>query len=142
MYAQDAIGKRVRITQDCRDGSPASGAYGIYEGDFPLTAIVSVNGDYQEFDHDAFVAWNSKRENPIPEMTRENPKPGPAFWFANNNPRIRLEDGSTIWGCQCWWTLIDQDDPAIVDLQKAQEDTVEVIIALANAIREAKDNAA
>ena len=24
--------------------------------------------------------------------------------FAANNPRLRLDDGTVIWGIECWWT--------------------------------------
>lgn len=25
-------------------------------------------------------------------------------YWTSNNPRLRLKDGSTIWGAECWWT--------------------------------------
>ena len=27
------------------------------------------------------------------------------------NPRIRLQDGSVIWGCECWWTSVRSAGP-------------------------------
>jgi len=30
------------------------------------------------------------------------------FW---PNPRIRLQDGSVIWGYECWWHPVDQAGP-------------------------------
>jgi len=27
------------------------------------------------------------------------------------NPRIRLQDGSVIWGCQCWWRSVREAGP-------------------------------
>lgn len=31
----------------------------------------------------------------------------PGEYFPHTNPRIRLEDGSTIWGYECWWKPMD-----------------------------------
>jgi len=25
------------------------------------------------------------------------------FNFGQENPRIDLDDGKTVWGCECWW---------------------------------------
>jgi hypothetical protein len=60
-------GIRVIITMDCRQGSPATGQLGVYEGDFLY--------------EDSF-----------------------------ENPRIRLDDGTCIWGCECWWEPYNGQD--------------------------------
>lgn len=39
----------------------------------------------------------------------EVPPPGVGLWgvdyheLQHTNPRIDLDDGGTVWGCQCWW---------------------------------------
>ena len=151
MIHPEMVGKRVRISQDCRDGSPATGAYGIYEGDFPISAIINDRGNYREVDYNQFIQWNQKREHPLPnlvDLVAQEPKyEGPIqdwkpverdypFWFPETNPRIKLDDGSTIWGCECWWGVIDDEDPPLEDLQKAQEKTIETLRAIAEAIKE------
>lgn len=27
------------------------------------------------------------------------------------NPRMRLQDGSVIWGCECWWKPVEEAGP-------------------------------
>ena len=31
------------------------------------------------------------------------PKTAGGFNFGQNNPRIDLDNGKTVWGCECWW---------------------------------------
>lgn len=95
------VGCKVLVVEDIREGSPATGKTGIYEGDFPLTAIVKYNGETREVDYEPFVkaVWSKM----IPFWERGKPKPEGNYWFEIDNPRIRLEDGSTIWGAECWW---------------------------------------
>jgi len=143
------IGKRVRITQDCRAGSPATGAYGIYEGDFPISAIINMGDNYREVDYEEFIEWNEKQENPIPsliDLVAKEPKyEGPMedwkpkkydfpVWFPHTNPRIRLDDGSTILGCECWWAVIDNDDPPLDELKKAEQETISALKGLVDYI--------
>lgn len=40
------------------------------------------------------------------------------------NPRIRLENGTAIWGCECWWTPIEkamplEEEQATLEVHKA-----------------------
>lgn len=30
--------------------------------------------------------------------------------LGRKNPKITLDDGSIIWGCECWWTYANADD--------------------------------
>lgn len=30
------------------------------------------------------------------------------FNFGQKNPRIDLDNGKTVWGCECWWGPADQ----------------------------------
>lgn len=36
-------------------------------------------------------------------LAEERTKPGFPEGFAWTNPRITLDDGRVVWGCQCWW---------------------------------------
>lgn len=38
--------------------------------------------------------------------------PGGSQWCAKGkpNPKIILDDGLVIWGCECWWDEIAEDD--------------------------------
>lgn len=87
-------GTRVRIIQDCRDGSTATGQYGVYEGDFPI----DIEGDDEPF----------------------------------MNPRIRLDDGSEIWGIECWWDEA-KDAPPLDKAQSALEKHKEYLCAMLSA---------
>ncbi len=31
------------------------------------------------------------------------PKYAAGFNFGQRNPRIRLDNGDIVWGCECWW---------------------------------------
>lgn len=42
---------------------------------------------------------------------------GTNYWYERMNPRIRLDDGSVIWGIECWWGPAENAPP----LEKAQE---------------------
>jgi len=34
------------------------------------------------------------------------------------NPRIRLQDGTAIWGCECWWTPVKDAEPLELEREK------------------------
>lgn len=36
------------------------------------------------------------------------------------NPRIRLDDGRTVWGCQCWWGPEEKVRAMVKDLVQTQ----------------------
>jgi hypothetical protein len=120
--------------------------YGVYEGDFPRTVLLKYNGQLNETTYEWFMSNDAAvlRER----LTHASKIVGPGlgnsldvadnWWFEWDNPRIRLDDGSTIWGDECWWALIDKDDPPLKDLEKAQEETVEAIKALAQILTETK----
>lgn len=116
-------GDKVFIIEDCRAGAPATGQVGIYEGDYPRTAIVCAGGRSADFDYDQFVSgrvklvdgrqmrqvvryWSARGEpSPVPDgqvVTGEAEKLL-MYWFWTDNPRIRLQDGSVIWGDECRW---------------------------------------
>ena len=116
-------GDKVFILEDYRAGAMATGQVGAYEGDFPRTAIVCAGGRSADFDYDQFVSgrvkmvdgrqmcqvvpyWSARGEaSPVPGgrvVTGEAEKLL-MYWFWTDNPRIRLQDGSVIWGDECRW---------------------------------------
>lgn len=121
-------GTKVLITQDCRTGGVATGQIGTYEGDYPYTAIICLNGEYREYDYELFVRWNATQENPFPEYSGGD-KPA-VFYIPNNNPRIRLPDGSVIWGAECWWGEAEGAPP----LEEAQRQTEIVKLIIREAL--------
>lgn len=123
-------GTKVYITKDIRDGSPATGKVGTYEGDFPLTVMFGYaetpaakstfatgEYDYASYKNCTAVIEAVSLENgttielkepkPLNEVFLEwekgKPRPDGFFAMPLYNPRIRLEDGSVIWGAECWW---------------------------------------
>lgn len=137
-------GDKVLIIEDCREGSPATGQVGVYEGKFPRAAIVRGLGFWREYSYDVFIEgkvrftageftldplvkhipfWSLGNREPHPKgegfpvlATAHDPKP--PYWFSTDNPRIRLPDGSTIWGDECWWG----DAKTAPPLEEAQAD--------------------
>jgi len=113
-------GMEVIIIEDCRNVADVSGQKGIYEGDFPRGAVVFNESDAREVYYDAFVSgelvklipyWCPRRDmaHPLgdgyPVVYGTDPEP--PYWFETRNPRIRLTDGSIIWGDECWWGPVE-----------------------------------
>ena len=146
-------GTKVLISQDCRPGGPATGKIGTYEGDFPLTVVFGYqptpkhetdwkDGEYPYEDYrSGFIKMqNGQPANQIYlEWEPGKECPLPFFAMPMTNPRIRLEDGSVIWGCECWWGPVVDG----LTLEKAQEQTENTKIALAaliEALQEKKND--
>lgn len=66
--------------------------YGVYDGDFepPFGPMQSPLDEYQK------VLAEGKANGSIPQD------------YVWTNPRITLDDGRVVWGCQCWWGPEDQ----------------------------------
>lgn len=137
------VGCKVLITQDCRDGERATGKTGIYEGDFPFSVCVKVSeDDFREYLYEDWVSGKitlsdgRRAIDVVPQLNREGMEP--PFWFQSDNPRIRLEDGSVIWGCQCWWCAADEQGnlPTIGEGQQSQENTIAALRGLLDCIKQ------
>lgn len=156
MFGMNKPGMRVLISRDCREGEPATGKYGTMEGDFPLT----VSFGYQptendetkwadgEWDYGKYKSGELKlktdgrhAKDVFIEWEQGQPQPRPYFAMVHTNPRIRLDDGSVIWGAECWWGPAKEGDGlTLEEAQKRTDETIEVLQALAKAIEEG-DNA-
>ena len=56
------------------------------------------------------------------------------FNFGQSNPRIRLDSGKVVWGCECWWGPEEL-------IRKHMEGRVVVEVDIDDARRIAKENA-
>jgi hypothetical protein len=134
-------GTRVIITQDCRPGSPATGALGVYEGDFPRTAIVvSPGGVAIEYALPEWLDMLKQLEqdgSPAPQKRAPGePAPEGGWWAEWANPRIRLDGGDIIWGDECWWQPASDLNKAgsLDELQKGLADWVATLQTLSQAL--------
>jgi hypothetical protein len=135
------VGARVRIVEDCRKGGGATGMYGVYQGPQPFSLLVQFDGHIHEMGFDEYAKTR------VPVLTGENPTIGffemvplpqaspiwipgathqPAresnFAIVDDNPLILLDDGTEIWGCECWWDMAEHVD----DIARAQEELEEL----------------
>lgn len=122
-WSAEKPGDKVVIVEDCRDvPSKADGQVAVYEGDFPRSVILmrdipgkepEVLGEctYEQYQDDNFTIMNksTNEEFVVHDLFAEwndgIPKPkGRLIAMVSNNPRMRLADGSVIWGDECWWS--------------------------------------
>lgn len=119
-------GTKVFITEDCREGGAATGQVGIYEGEFPLTIMLGrIDEENERIDwhgeywYEDYASGKLKVRTGTPTPARDiyserwvgsgslravgDGPYGALIAVPMLNPRIRLEDGSVIWGTQCWW---------------------------------------
>lgn len=60
--------------------------FGVYEGRLPI-------GDGPDDPVGGFAEMKHEAAKEYPEFAAEIRK----------NPRIKLDSGETVWGCECWW---------------------------------------
>lgn len=77
-------GMRVAVVQSIEEGKVHLYGYGVYEGDFP----------YDE---------ESAEVPPVGLVSILAQKAG-----IETNPRLKLDNGQTVWGCECWWCPIEK----------------------------------
>ena len=106
-------GERVGaiLGADPNDGACEFLGFGVYEGDFPrpstaggLFGVTTADWILENMPEAMDLEFDdASREfvtHHIP-MTRERAERYAAHM--NRNPRIRLDSGDVVWGCQCWW---------------------------------------
>ena len=113
-------GTEVLIIEDCRAiDSLATGQVGVYEGDFPRRVLAMISGEVHEYDYQSWMEWwESQPEPRIPTLEEGSPQLEGDCWLHTTNPRIRLSDGSEIWGDECWWQVAED----VSSLEEAQEE--------------------
>lgn len=91
-----AIGDRVMALESMNDNVVRVYGCGVYEGDFPRPEESDgVFGTTAEMKATAVELWG-------PEESWSD-KQRKSFEASISNPRIRLDNGDVVWGCQCWW---------------------------------------
>ena len=91
--AKSNAGKKVLV----RDGSGQKIlGYGKYVGSTKVWVLQMPDG--------------SLRSAPNAEAMPQNVPPGAKLYQTDNNPKIILDDGRVVYGCQVWWEPVDEKD--------------------------------
>lgn len=128
-------GTKVRIVRDIRkDAINVSGQIGVYEGEAVTCVRVMDAGEWKELRPEVLeAAWFQSRYpkcdkdfwNQLKKRTVDDPCPSLAepmqvvsawykkhqvrFHYLDTSPTIRLNDGTCIFGYQCWWNVVEED---------------------------------
>lgn len=88
--------------------------YGVYEGDFePPDDLVLFGATWGEV---KAINQQVYQEMGIP-------------YEPDTNPRIQLDNGDTVWGCECWWGPEDEVQQNLASVVERGKQVVEVRIA-------------
>jgi hypothetical protein len=126
------VGEKVLILEDCRqDVASATGQEATYEGEFPaFVAVYFGNGvsagrlDYAAFVGGTLIDEGSGR--PVRDLVplvasvqdaSSDLKPYDLFGVIEHSSRLRLDDGSWLWGDECWW--LPAEDAADLETERA-----------------------
>jgi hypothetical protein len=82
-----APGTRVVAISHSKDGVVHIFGHGVYEGDFPYEDVTGTS---------PFLAGGAAHLAYIERCIADDTLP-------MLNPRIRLDSGQFVWGCECWW---------------------------------------
>ena len=80
-------GDRVVAIRNSKDGVVYVFGHGVYEGDFPYEDVTST---------EPLVRGSKAHNDYVEKVLVDESLPLP-------NPRIRLDSGKIVWGCECWW---------------------------------------
>lgn len=69
---------------------------GTYEGDVKVWFFAMPDGNLQSL--------QNAEEEPTPDMIPKDAE----LVCTDDNPKIRLDDGRVVYGCQVWWEAIDE----------------------------------
>lgn len=105
--------------------------------------MMRVDGEIQEYQYEGFMNWNRYNTPPIPSIQEALASGDPDWedrphYIISNNPRIRLADGSHIWGYECWWGVAE-GAPDLAEAQAQTEDVITFMDKLFRSLREAED---
>jgi len=94
-------GSRVGAIRDADNEIVHLFGYGVYEGDFELPDNARTPfGSVSEIRVGMCEHFGYSAGTPVEQWGEEHQK---MFKRATTNPRIKLDSGSVVWGCQCWW---------------------------------------
>ena len=107
-----------------------------------LTARFAATSHYKAhtFLHDRWISGAVKFSggtaavDGIPEWKEGESRPGEDCWFIELNPRIRLADGSAIWGDECFWGDAATAPATLSDAQTELEQHKILLRAMASAL--------
>jgi hypothetical protein len=152
-------GEQVIIVRDIRKPQcgheKADGQTAVYEGQFPVSVTVRLNGQWREMAFEPFAngeiqattadgrnvpladvlpqVWlegeHRVERSPLYEGTvhvAEGDRQA-AFYWVDCNPRFTLPDGSCIWGYECWWGLIEGAPETQAEREESLDDWLEAM---------------
>lgn len=96
-----SVKKEYKIGMRCRvfDGSGEIPlGEGVYEGNAKVYFMVLADGSLQSLQ-------NAEVEPPADEIPE-----GAEVVCSEDNPKIRLDDGQVVYGCQVWWEIIEEHE--------------------------------
>lgn len=96
--------------------------YGTYEGDF-IPPFVNIEQELEELKAEYPMI---RAENPELPEEPEMDKLRAIIEFTSKNPRIKLDNGKTVWGYECWWGDIEGFEGSIE--QRTHKHIVEIDI--------------
>ena len=110
------VGARMGAMMGSKGGRVQLFGYGVYEGDFKIPMDSEEVGAPVGFTAD--MVRDAIRDG---HLTEEE---------APSNPRIRLDDGKVVWGCECWWASEEKvkqicaaaDSVEVVDIDAIREE--------------------
>ena len=83
-------GIRVFAAESASNDEVRLYGYGVYEGDF-RPPVSPFGQQWEEVEEMIRKDYPDNADKMIENLQRLT------------NPRIKLDDGQTVWGCQCWW---------------------------------------
>lgn len=109
-------GTRVWAVRNADQGTVWAFGFGTYAGDFPRPGDADedramVERVIREADENPPPAWEAEwiaaeRAKPIAQRVDE------LIYDLSLNPKIVLDGGGVVWGCECWWGEATDSTPA------------------------------
>lgn len=96
MVAKNTKAKKIRVAVTDGDGKTPLGL-GWYVGDVTVYFVVDPKGN--------LLSQQEAEEPPSPEFMKKFPE-GTVCDRMDDNPKIVLDTGKVVYGCQVWWEQI------------------------------------
>lgn len=106
------IGDRVGALASIKDGVACLIGYGVYDGDHLPPGLKPFAEVWAEIKQEVTAKNPAMTEEKARELFENNP--------LFKNPRITLDDGTVVWGKECWWGPEDQIKEKIAGLTVVQ----------------------
>jgi hypothetical protein len=104
------VGSRVGAMRNANDTTVWMYGFGIYEGDFVRPkGVPGVFGLLSDPEAEiAELIDGLRTDRQAKGEVFDEVKARAAAELIISNPRLKLDNGKTVWGCQCWWGPEDQ----------------------------------